>query len=541
MDDMADSKKTLLKGINNVVLAIKNFGNGQSKNGIEAHQQGGNFNHIFSVPFDGEKNLGEMGPIKDYFLQYQLLRLRSWQSYLESEISQTIINKFIRWIVGSGLKLQAEPNKTILEMEGVTANFAEFSKNTEARFALYSKSKKADYSGLVSLDKIAKTTLLNAKVGGDVLVILRLGKDNAINIQLVDGEHVQSNNFSSDLFPQKLKNGNFLINGIEMSKKGEHKAFWIRQANFKFERIAAKNRRGMTQAFLVYGMRYRLNNHRGIPLITVVLETLKKLERYKEATVGSAEERQKIAYFIEHGINSTGENPLGRQLAKAFDTHNDNSDLPKDDAGVQLANTVAASTNKQVFNMPNDATLKQLDSKNELGFKDFYSVNIDLVAAALGIPPEVALSKFDSNFSASRAALKDWEHTLMVERSDFKESFYLPIYKFWLETNILQNKISAPGYLTAEKDSDIREAYQSCRFIGANVPHIDPVKEVEAERMKLGEKGKAIPLTTVEKATENVGGGDAEQNMIKFEDELKDAKKKGFEVEEVPAPNPSQK
>ncbi len=31
----------------------------------------------FAVSFDGEKNLGEIGPIKDYNLNYDALRLRS--------------------------------------------------------------------------------------------------------------------------------------------------------------------------------------------------------------------------------------------------------------------------------------------------------------------------------------------------------------------------------------------------------------------------------------------------------------------------------
>jgi len=50
--------------------------------------------NIWVVPYDGEKNLGEIGPIKDYHMDYPALRARSWQSYIESEISQIVLNKF---------------------------------------------------------------------------------------------------------------------------------------------------------------------------------------------------------------------------------------------------------------------------------------------------------------------------------------------------------------------------------------------------------------------------------------------------------------
>lgn len=517
-DDMADIKSTITKFIKSLLPDDKN-----EVSEIEASHGSGTFTHIFTVPFDGEKNLGEMGPIKDYFLEYELLRLRSWQSYLESEITQTVLGKFSKWVIGTGLKLQSEPSKDILSEEGIELDFNKFSKSVESRFVLYSKSKRADFSNMESLNAIAETVFLNAKIGGDVLVILRLVK-GIVKVQVIDGEHVRSKRFGSEFLTEKLENGNTIVNGIELGKNGEHKAYHVMLRDFTFKRVAAKDRRGITRAFLVYGRRHRLDNFRGIPLISTVLETLKKMERYKEATVGSAEERQKIAYFFEHGSNSTGENPMAPQLAKAMDIHAGNPDIPTSEEGRVLADRVAATTNKEVFNLPPDSTIKVAESRNELTFEPFYKINFNIICAAIGIPPDVASSKYDSNFSASRAALKDWEHTLMVERNKFKEGFYDKIYQFWLEVNILQQNISAPGYLTAARDSDIIEAYRNCRFIGPGVPHIDPLKEVLAERAKLGASGVAIPLTTAEQSTEQVSSGEYDKNVLKYAEELKQSK-----------------
>ena len=489
------------------------------------------YNNIFSVSYDGEKNLGEIGPIKNYLMDYDGLRFRSWQSYIESEISQIVLNKFAIWIVGSGLKLQAEPAKKVLESEGITLNTEDFNDITETRFNVFANSKLADYSNMSSLNSIADTAFKNSIIGGDVLVVLRLIK-NQVKIQLIDGAHVVAPFGEKDSNGIKKGKNNRIRNGIEISPKGEHIAYWVNTKHFEFERIKARgDKSGLKMAFIVYGGRYRLDNIRGIPMIATVLETLKKLERYKEATVGSAEERQKIVLQIIHDQNSTGENPFQGQLAKAFDDDVVTDDIPTDDQGNKLADTVAATTNKSVFNMPNGAELKGLDSKNELFFKEFYTVNINIVCAALGIPPEVALSKYDSNFSASRAALKDWEHTINVHRKRFSEQFYQPIYEFWLEIQILLNKIQAPGYLLANNDM-VKESYQTARFTGATIPHIDPLKEVNAVRKKLGDLAKDIPLTTVEAATEELNGGDSSSNMQQFAKELEKSEELGIKTNE---------
>ncbi|MCK4522210.1 MAG: phage portal protein, partial [Nanoarchaeota archaeon] len=290
-------------------------------------------------------------------------------------------------------------------------------------------------------------------------------------------------------------------------------------------------------AFLVYGSKYRADNMRGLPVIATSLETMKKLERYKEAAVGSAEERAKIAYQIVHGTHSSGESPLASQMASAFDangTSGAESDLPKDALGDQLANTVAATTNKATFNMPQDSELKALESKNELFFKEFYSTNSDIMCAAVGIPPNVAFSIYNDSFSASRTATKDWEHTMTVGRKEFGFQFYQPIYNFWLHIQILMSNIQAPGYLSAfAADNElIVDGYRRARYTGTMFPHIDPLKEVKAERAKLGDKAESIPLTTIEQATEALNAGDSVSNMNQFAKELEKSKDLGITVEE---------
>lgn len=483
--------------------------------------------HTYTHNFNGEKNLGEMGPIKNYALDYDKLRYRSWQAMLESEVAQIVINKFITWVIGTGLKLQSEPNKTVLSSEGIDLDTNAFSEIIEARYDVWSQSKESDYSTMKNGKLMESVAYKNAIVGGDVLLLLRYQNEN-ISVQLIDGQHLGSPLGENEYNTLAQENGNYISNGIEKDSTGQHIAYFVRKPglSFEYERIPARSTKtGLVIAKLIYGLEYRIDNDRGMPLISVVLETAKKMERYKEATLGSAEERQKIAYTIEHQLGSTGEDPrntiLARTIARSQGV-NPEDDIPVTIDGEVLADRVSATTNKQTINMPVNSSLKSLESKNELYFKDFYNVNMEFVCAALGIPPNVAMSKFDANFSASRAALKDWEHALIVRRNEFSSQYNQTIYDFFLEIEILRNKIQAPGYLLAKSRGNymVVTAYRKARFVGSNVPHIDPVKEVLAERSKLGPLGANIPLTTAERATEALNGGDSDSNFEQFATEL---------------------
>lgn len=501
----------------------------------------GTWGNTYAVSFDGEKNLGEMGPALDYVLNHRKLGVRSWQAYLESDIVKTIIDKYVLWIIDKGLKLQSNPLVDLLRSMGVDINSEAFNEITEARFLMWCKSPQSSHNGMTNLNEMAKDTLKGGKVSGDMLVVIRYVEDT-VKVQVIDSAHLCT--------PAVLSanpNKNRIVGGVELDAMGRHVAYHVNIRKegelidiFKSERIEAFSASsGFRTAFLYYGSKYRIDNVRGIPVIATALESVKKMERYREAAVGSAEERQKIAYVFEHDIGGTGENPLNANLARAFDADAVSSgSLPRDEAGRILANTVSVSSNKQVINMPIGSKMKSVDSQNELFFKEFYETNANIICSSIGIPPNVAFSIYNDSFSASRAATKDWEHTIEVERDNFQTQFYNPIYSFWLYTEILKNNIQAPGYLQAvlKKDWVVQESYSNARFTGPMFPHIDPLKEVQAERLKLGVTSVGIPLTSVQDSVEKLNGGDSDSNMRQYAEELKEAVKLGIvkEAEIVP-------
>ncbi len=512
---------------NEEITSITQVRPGQTS-GTEPKNSGswGQWQPIYYQSFDGEKNPGEIGDIRKYHIDYNGLRLRSWQSYLESDITQDVVKKFALWVIGSGLKLQAEPKTDLIDDLGEDFDREKWTRDLESRFAIFTNSEQSDFKGMDDYNTLTFEAFKSAIIGGDVLCVHRF-KEGKLSTQYIDGELVVNPPMNSAEAKAVDKRGNKVKHGVELDKNGTHIAYFIKQDDGSTMRIQARGTRTKHHfAYLVYALKYRLDSVRGLPLIAVVMESLKKIDRYKEATIGSAEERAKVVYSIEHAAFSTGENPLMKNVAASF---NANARVEEDDVdkGEQTAQKVAKSTTRQAFNMPIGATLKALESKNELYFKDFFSTHVNLICATIGIPPEIALSKYDSNFSASRAALKDWEHTMKVTRIFYSKQTYKRFYSLWFTLQALTDKIPARGFTSAWRSKDwlTLEAYKFARFVGANVPHIDPVKEVEAERKKLGALGVNLPLTTAEAATENLSEGDFASNAEQFNREIE-----GFEV-----------
>ena len=497
----------------------------------------GQWGRTYAKSFNGEKNFGDMGPVIDYRMDYLGLRRRSEQSYLESEIAKTILDRFAIWIVDKGLRIECEPREKLLKAAGIDFTETEsFNDIMESRFSSWAKSKKSTYNGNQNFNELAKDAFKYSKVGGDVLVVMRY-TNGKFTVQLIDGKHVGT---PTDY---TVYEGKQVINGVEIDDKGKHVAYWVKKDPLKFERIEAYNETAkMDQAFIVYGTKYRLDDNRGIPVISTSLESLKKIERYKEAEVGTAEEIAKVAYQVVHQVFSDGESPFSKQIMKMSDVGSDRDQdaYPVDELGNNLANAVKASTNKETYNNPRGAEIKPLNHGNgKMAFKEFYETNANIICASVGIPPNVAFSLYNDSFSASRAATKDWEHTISFERDDFTNQFYSRVFTFFLHIQVIEGNIDLPGYLTAFRDDDeyVLEAYRNARFTGPMFPHIDPLKEVKAERAKLGPLADNIPLTTIEKSTEFLFGGDSKSNIEQFSKEIELAEKNGVKAPEVEEEN----
>jgi lambda family phage portal protein len=473
---------------------------------------------IVTRNFDGEKTLGELGVVTKSVLDYNALRLRSRDSLLKQDTTKIITDKHVDYTIGTGLKLQAEPEKTILELEGVEVDFIKFQEHVEARFNIYANSKYCDYSEQKTLHQIAYDLYKEVFTSGDALVVCRVGS-LGLNIQIFSGEHIKSPIIGDTYFDEAKTRGNYINHGIEFDSKGRHIAYYVHVLDHsepfgKVERIEVygkKTKRKM--AWMVYGQKLSCDHLRGIPQMTQTLEKNTKLDRYTEAAVGKAEQAAKLLYAIEHDAYSNGEDVL-ESIKK---NKNNIIDTPDGyELGDGLANRIVETTSNQTFNMPVGSKLKSFTTSIETDYEAFERANFNKISASANVPPEVALNMYNSNYSASRAAINGWSYTVDIDRVDFALDFYIPFYKLWLEIEILKGKIDAPGFIVALQNDDfiVIEAYSKCRFIGKNMPHIDPLKEAKSVELMLG-----LGLISRDQATEMLNLGDWYENYLKLQEE----------------------
>lgn len=478
---------------------------------------------IVSRSWDGEKNLGELGVVVKNIPNYEKLRLRSYDAYATIDTVKIIAEKFFYWTVGSGLKLQSEPNRVVLETEGINNSpefYTKFQKNVESRFMIYANSKKCDYLEEKNLHQLAMDFYQGSFLGGDNLVIARFG-DNGPNFQFVSGEHIKTPSLDSPFIANAEKKGNYIKHGIEIDKKGKHVAYYVCVKNKDsfdtFERIdviGSKSKKRL--AWLISGNKISPDHLRSVPAMSQSLEKINKLDRYVEAAVTKAEQGANVVHVIKHKEFSSGESPLQQEIQKKRGDQLTGglTEEERMKLGDGLANRVSQQTSGLAYNMPIGAEMESFQSSIETKFGEFHSTVFKSISAGVNLPPEVAMQEYNSNYSASRAAINSFGYTITVNRAKFANDFYIPFFKLWLEYEILTKKIEAPGYIENIDNFMVTESYTQCRFMGKNMPHIDPLKEIKAIREMLG-VGGAVPLISREQATEMLGAGQWDENFMK--------------------------
>lgn len=474
---------------------------------------------IINKVYDGEKTTGELGVVNRNIPHYLKLRLRGVDAFVKTDTIKMLTSRRTQWVIGSGLKLECEPNKTVLTANNITLS-EDFKLQVEELWKVYTNSKYVDYEKERNLQQIASDIYADKFKGGDMLVICRIENHGPV-VQVVSGEFVESPPTGAEILKQKGENNN-IQHGIELSPRGNHVAYYVKKQKglgFDYDRIPAfgdKSKRRL--AWMVYAQKLTSDQKRGVPEFSQVIEKVNKLDRYSDAALGKAEQAANLVYAIEHKEFSTGENPLSDLMKKKI-VGNDAPSVTAIDPqklGDGLANRITQTTSNQTYNLPPGASLKDFKTDIETSYSDFKGSNFDDIAAAVDTPPEVARQQYNSNYSASRAAINAWGYIVEVDRNDFSEQFYKPIYALWLEFMVLTNKVKADGLVKAILSDDfmIVQSYLQCRFVGRNMPHIDPLKEVKAVELML-----QLELISREQATEILNVGDFHENIEELQAE----------------------
>jgi lambda family phage portal protein len=450
--------------------------------------------------WSGDKFYGGFGITKDYsIVDYWKLRKRSKQLFTENLYARGLIRRLLTNEINKGLALEATPDADILGLE--TSVLSTWSETIERRFAIWNKLPSlCDHNGLRTFGAIQRQARMMALISGDVLVILRQGPSKLPTVELIDADNIE-NPMSDTLIRQATARGNKIKHGVEVAPNGNHVAFYVKQDNGISLRVSAKGERtGRHQAWLLYGTERMVDDVRGQSLLALVVQSLKEVDRYRDAEQRAAVINSMIAMWVKKTEDKMGTLPVtgGAVRKDTYTTQND----------AQGRKDVQFSTNLPGMVMQELQTGEEPVSydtrRPNVNFGAFEAAIINAIAWANEIPPEVLTLAFQNNYSASRGAVNEFKIYLDRIRTGFGEEFNDPIYQEFLVSETLIGTTDMPGFLESRNNPSlwyIYGAWVSADWSGAIKPNVDLLKEGKAYKLLIDEG-----LITRERATRELTG-----------------------------------
>jgi len=433
----------------------------------------------------------------DEHVRHDLAALRDYSgdAYRNMPVAGSALRTAVTNIVGPGLVMQSRIDRDYLGLSDDEADA--WQDNTEREFRLWCRTAGIDGMDFGMLQGLA---LLSAFMNGDVFGLLPLRRrplfdtPYTLTVQLVEGHQVCT--------PDDRLGDERLVAGIEVSRDGVPIACHVMTRHpgglgveRRWRRVPLRGRRSGRRNVVHLFYPERVGQKRGFPYLAGVLPALKQLSRLSEAELMAAVVTSFFTVLIK---SETGEELAG------LDPATDGA-AP---AGMPLADNEAALGSGNMVDLApgEDAIIVDPKRPNAL-FEPFFKAIVEQIGAAIEQPAEVLMKKFDSSYSAARAALLMAWKFYLTRREWLVAMFCQPIYEEWLREAVIRGRVRAPGYLD---DPARRMAWSRARWNGPVMGQIDPLKEVLAsERLVKND------FSTRADETIRLTGGDFDANIAR--------------------------
>lgn len=421
--------------------------------------------------WDGDKFPGSYGFTNLLTLDYWSLRKRSDELFHNNLYARGLIRRMVTNVINTGLMPELEPNDTLIPLSEDEAE--EWAENVESRFEAWATTPRlCDFEGRRTYAKLQADAKREAMVEGDVLTVLRTHKPTGLpQIQLIRGGRVRT--------PLKPPGGKRIKHGVQLDARGRTEGFWITKADKPRESefvpaFGPKSKKRL--AWLIFGTEKRTDAVRGTPLLSLILQSIKEMDRYRDSEQRAATVNSLLAMFIERTGNRIGTNPVsgGAVMNRSFATEDPdrNYNITEQWPGIVMEQLAAGE--KPVG----------FDTKRpNVNYAVFESAVVSAIAWANEIPPEILMLQFGNNYSASKAAISEFRKYIVRERNDFGFDWCQPVMVEWLIAEVVKDRIEARGFLESALDP-LRYAefggWTRCSWGGPMAPSIELHREVKA-------------------------------------------------------------
>jgi len=433
---------------------------------------------------DGDKFPGGFGVTNLYsVIDYWTLRERSGQLFRENLYAKGLIRRLITNEINTGLIPEATPDEDVLGVaEGSLDSWAELQ---ESRFGIWANNPHLCDNQLErTFGEIQEVARMEALIEGDVLCIMRMSRVTKLPmVQLVRGNRVRSP------FSETIRKGHIIEQGVEMDKRRRQVAYWIMQDDGTFKRVPAFGEKsGRRIAWLHYGTERRVEDVRGEPLLAVILQSLKEIDRYRDSTQRKAVINSLLAMFIKKTQEVPGSTLMSGAAVRKTDVAVGDNDTPSSTRNLQLYGYQPGIVAEEL-SFGEEPVMKGGEG-TDINFPVFEEAIIQAVAWCNEVPPEILRLTFSNNYSASQAAINEYKIYLNKRWKRTGDTLCTPIYIEWMLSEALIGKVSTPGLLESWRDPQQYDTFGSLTMVewyGSIKPSTDMLKATKGSKTLVAE------------------------------------------------------
>lgn len=439
----------------------------------------------------------------DIDLHGSLLRQRSRDLFAGGGLARSGPMTLTTNVVGWGIQPKPKIDSDLLGLTDEARD--EWERNTLREFQLWANNSFCDWERQQNFYGLQQLAFLSELVSGDAFVLFGLKENKRTPyqtvIRLLEADRVCTpDSAEGESESEETETGGRIVDGVEIDHDGEVLRYYIASRHPLLEGStetvewtaidAIGKETGYPNVLHIMTVE-RPEQRRGVPFVAAQIEQIKQLDRYLTSELAANVVSSMLTAFI---ITDADDGKLGME-----DAVNEDEKVTDDELKLELAPGA-------IYSMPPGKKVQELNPlRNNSAFESFVTTMETLIGASMGIPKEVLIKKYDSNYTAARSALLDFWREVRVRRTAFNNSFNQPIYEQWLSEAVANGRIEAPGFFD---DPAIRQAWCGCMWMGASMGHVDPLKEVKAATERI-----ANNITTQEQEASEYNGNDWVSNV----------------------------
>lgn len=446
----------------------------------------------------------------DIDLHGALLRQRSRDLFAGGGLARSGPATLTTNVVGWGIQPKPKIDGEALGLSDEARD--EWERNTLREFRLWAENPMCDAERQQNFYGLQQLAFLSELVSGDVFVLFGMKENKrtpyTTTIRILEADRISTPDSSeSESESTETDSGGRIVDGVEIDKEGaviryhiasRHPLMENSTQTVEWQAIEALGKDTGYPNILHIMTVERPEQRRGIPFVAAQIEQIKQLDRYLTSELAANVVSSMLTAFV---ISESDDGKFGME-----DAVNEDEKVTDDELKLELAPGA-------IYSLPPGKKVQELNPlRNNSAFESFVTTMETLIGASMGIPKEVLVKKYESNYTAARGALLDFWREVRVRRTAFNNSFNQPIYEQWLSEAVANGRIEAPGFFD---DPAIRQAWCGCMWMGASMGHVDPLKEVKAASERI-----ANNITTQEQEASEYNGNDWLSNIRQRKKEI---------------------